>query len=287
MTLTDIITSIQVLGSFPSDNYFSNSEYRTIINDAFKTHITPLLMRLNEEYFVVSERVAITSKRKYPIPRRAIGSKLRDVKVVTGSNNFSHLKRLYEEDRGQARSGYYIAKNSIELSSDITSGSLELTYFLRPSNLVSTSECATIVSIDEENNKVVVESLPSTFLVGKACDFVQADSPYDLMDFNLTLVSINGLELEFESVPDDLEVGDYLCLAKTSPVPNVPEELIPVLVQAALVQCLASKKDKAVEYEIAVLDRMKEDVVNLLDPRVESNDSKIRPQGLLSKIRNR
>lgn len=288
MTTETIISNIEVRGSFPDDSYFTSAEYRTIINDAMKTHVTPLLLSLNEDYLIATKEYTISSSTaKYQIPTRAIGTKLRDVKVKDSSGNYRDLIRLFEEDRSSRRTGYYVKRNSIELSSDITSGTLELNYFIRPSEMVSSGSYAVISSIDTGTNTITVESLPSTFLVDVECDFVQANSPYDLLGMDYSISSINTLDVTFSALPDDLAVGDYLCLAKQSPVPQIPEEMEQLLVQASLVQCLSAKKDKAVDYEKKVLMQMKEDMKNMLDPRVESNDVKVRPQGMLRRFRNR
>lgn len=288
MKAEDIISNIKVRGSFPDDNYFTTSEYLTIINDALKTHITPLILSLNEDYFLETKEYSISSDTaKYPIPSRAIASKLRDVKIKDDSGNYRDLLRLFEEDRSSSRSGYYVKRNSIELSNNLTSGTLMLSYFIRPSDLISSSSHATITAIDTATKTITVSSLPSNFLVNVDCDFVQANSPFDQLGIDYTISNINVLDITFNELPQDLEVGDYLCLAKQSPVPQIPEEMHPLLVQASLVQCLTAKKDKASREEKETLNEMKQDLKNMMDPRVESNDSKVRPQGLLRKIRNR
>lgn len=288
MTLEEIISEIQLKGSFPDDSYFTTSEYTSIINGEVKNKIVPLLLKLAEDYLIESKEYTISaSTSKYQLPTRAIGSKVRDVKVKDSSGNYMDLYRLFEEDRSSSRSGYYLKRNSIELSTDITSGTLVISYFVRPSNLVASGAYCTISSIDLGTNTVTVESLPSSFLVDVECDFVQANSPYDLLGFDYSITGINTLDITFSNLPDDLAEGDYLCLAKQSPVPQIPEETHQYLIQAALVKCLSSKKDKAVKYEASVLKEMEENLINLLDPRVESNDVKIRPQGMLKKIVNR
>jgi uncharacterized protein YcgL (UPF0745 family) len=288
MKTEGIISNIKTNGSFPDDAYFTTDEYERIINNAMKIHVTPLLLKLNEDYLLATKEYTVSEDTaNYRVPARAIGTKLRDVKLKDSSGNYTHLLRLYEEDRGSGRSGYFVSRNSIELSDDIKTGTLLVSYFIRPSDLISEGEYAVISSIDTDTNTITVESLPSGFLVDTKCDLVQADSPYDLLDFDTEITAINTLDVTFSSLPEDLQVGDYLCLAKQSPVPQVPEELEQLLIQAALVMCLAAKKDQAVKYENEVLKMMKEDMVNMLDPRVESNDTKIRPQGLLRKLRNR
>lgn len=289
MTTADLIISIKLKGAFPADNYFSPANYLSFLNDQLKLDIIPLLMKLNEEFFLADKDYTISNAgASYRIPKRAIGSKLRDVKLVDASGtSFRNLRRLFEEDRASSASGYYIKRNSIELSSDISSGTLRLTYFAAPNTLVETTSCGQITGIDTVLNQVEVNSAPSAFINGAAMDLVQNNNPYDVLSMDIPIVGISGTTITFGSLPEGLELGDWVTLASESPVANIPEELQPVLVQSALCACLSSKKDKAVEFETSKLMAMKEAAISLLDPRVESNDIKVRPNGFLSHFRNR
>lgn len=287
MNTTEIINSIKVKGQFPTDNYFSNSEYLVFMNDALKLDVAPLLIATNEEYFLENKEYSISSTTSYRIPPRAIGAKLRDVKIKDQSGNYKNILRIFEEDREISMSGYYLKRNSIELSSDllITGTTLVLSYFAAPNELVLTSACAQVSSIDTGLNQVVVSSLPSTITTGTVIDWVQNIPPYDLLSFDISVTGVSGTTLSFSSLPSGLLVNDWVCVNRQSPMPMVPDELHQILVQGSLVRCLAAKKDKAAEYEGGVLKEMKTVVTNLIDPRVESNDIKIRGQGLLTRVR--
>lgn len=287
MTITDLIASIKLKGAFPEDGYFSNPEYTSILNDQLKLDIIPLLMKLNEEYFLCSKDFTIAEGNVYRIPSRASGAKLRIVQYVDPSGGVQRLNRLHEEDRGSKRSGYYIKKNTIQLSEDISYGTLRLSYFARPGTLVPLTSCGIITSIDTSLNQVEVLAAPSSFINGAVVDLIQNNNPYDVLAMDAVIQGISGTTITFSELPQDLKVGDYIGLAEQSPVAQVPEELQPVLVQSALCACLSSKKDKAAEFELQKLQMMKESAINLLDPRVESNDNKIRPNGMLGHFRNR
>jgi hypothetical protein len=175
-----------------------------------------------------------------------------------------------------------MVRNSIELSKDFTGNTLRMKYFARPNSLVLSTAAGQITSIDTINFQVVVSSLPSTFTTGVLCDFVQGQNPYDLMDYDSAIVGVSGTTITFASLPTGLAVGDWVTLAQQAPVAMVPEEMHPVLIQSALVAALASKKDKAVDFEAKVLERVKEDAIRMLDPRVENDSVSFRSGRLLS-----
>jgi len=282
MNTTELITALKIRGSFPSSNeLFSNSDYLVLFNNVMQTEVTPTILVLSEDYFLLTKDFTVSQNASYRLPNRSIGAKLRDLQVQDASGNLTSLNRLYEEDRPNNLSGYYIVRNSIELSSGFTTGTLKMKYYARPNKLVLTTDCAQVTSIDTGNSNVVVSTVPGTFTSSVLCDFVQNNNPYDLLSYDNAIVGVSGTTITMTSIPDGLEVGDWLCLANTTPVPMVPEEMHPILVQAALVYALSSKKDKAVDYEAKVLERMKQEAVRILDPRVENNSVSFRSGRLL------
>ncbi len=280
-TTTDLINSVKLQGSFPSsDSLFSNANFLSILNLEMSKEITPLLSKINEEYFLTNKDHSLVANTKYyRIPSRAIGSALRDVQLIKGTS-VTPLTRLYEEDRTSLNSnetGYFLKGNQIEVSPMplISGDTLKLLYFRRPSKFVLPSACAQILSIDTSLNQVVVSSLPSTMTTSTQIDFVQANSPYDILDMDSAISSVSGTTLSFSILPDDLAVNDYICLAGETCTPGIPEELISILTQAALCTALSSKKDKSVELELQKLTQMKQSYLELLSPRVRSSDKKI------------
>lgn len=287
MNSTELISALKIKGSFPTSNdLFSTSDFLVLFNMQLKSDLTPMLLKLNEEFFLQYVDFTISSGSSYRIPKRAIGAKVRDLKVVDSSGNYTDIQRLFEEDRSGNASGYYVTRNSIELTSDFTGNTLRMKYFARPSTLVATTECAQVTSIDTGLNQVVVSSAPATMAVSTVVDIVQNNNPYDLLSMDVALSSVSGTTLGFAALPSGLLVGDWICLATESPVPMIPDELHPVLVQSALVSCLSSKKDKALEVESERLEQMKADAITMLDPRVENNSVKFRSGALLNYFSN-
>ena len=109
----------------------------------------------------------------------------------------------------------------------------------------------------------------------------------NFIGYDNAIVGISGTTITMTSLPDGLEVGDWLCLAEESPVPMVPDEMHPVLVQSALVAALSSKKDKQMDFEAKVLERVKQDAIRMLDPRVENDSVSFRSGRLLNFFANR
>jgi hypothetical protein len=288
MNSTELINALKIKGSFPtSDDLFSNDDFLVLFNMQMQVEILPIMLKLNEEYFLQTKDFTISQGSSYRIPSRAIGTNIRDLKKIDASGNYSDINRLYEEDRSSAKSGFYMVRNSVELSQDFNSGTLRMTYFARPNKIVLPISCAQISSINTGANTVVVSSAPATMSTGVLIDFIQNNNPFDLLDFDEPLTSVSGTTLGFASLPSGLSVGDWVCISNESPVPLVPEELHPVLVQSALVTTLSSKKDKALDYESKKLVTQIEAVLTMLDPRVQNNSTKMRSGKMLDYFASR
>lgn len=282
-TTTTMISMLKILGSFPTtDSLFSNANYLSILTREQLTTVVPLLNKVNEEYFITEKDYAVTANQiSYRIPARAVGSQLRDVQLVSSSGDVTGLVRLFEDNRessNEGQQGYYIKGNSVLLSptpTTTTGDTLRLIYMRRPSTFVLPSACGEITSINTGTNQVVVSALPSTMTTSTSIDFIQGSSPYDLLSMDTSISSVSGTTVNFSALPTDLAVGDYICLSGQACVPMIPEELVDVLIQAALCTCLSSKKDKSVELELQKLEQLKNSFIEMLSPRVKSDDKKI------------
>lgn len=288
MNTTELITALKLHGSFPTSNdLFSDEDFLSLYNHQMMAEITPLLLGLNEEYFLQSKTFDITQGSLYRIPTRAIGSNIRTLFTVNAQGDKSSISRLFEEDRPNSATGYYVVRNSIELSNDFTSGTLEMKYFGRPSTLVLTTACGSVSAIDTTAKTVEVTSAPTTFTTGAKVDFVQSKNPFDLLGMDYELTGVSGTTLNFAALPEGLEIGDWVCLATESPVPMIPAELHPLLVQSALCKTLSSKKDKQFKEELETFNTIKTNAINMLDPRVKDNSAKVRTGPLLGYFQSR
>lgn len=278
-TTLDLISMIKILGSFPTtDDLFSQADYLAILNKEMQSQVTPMFQSLRGEYNLAYFDIPITANvDTYRIPRRAIGSKLRNIQIITGTA-VSELPRFFEEDRRSitdGQSGYYLKSQQIVIQPKptITRDTLRLAYFRRPSDFVLPTSCAQIVAIGATT--VTVSSVPTTFGASVLVDFVQVLSPYDALAIDLPIVSIAGMIITFTTIPADLAIGDYVCIGGETCTPGMPQEVVPFLTQCALVTMLTSKKDSSAPLEITRMKQMRDNIVDLMSPRVASSDVKL------------
>src|SRR5258706_10131324 len=89
LTSNELIASVQRKIAFPlSQVTFSRNDILAFANDEMMVSQVPSVLQYHEEYFVHSVNVPLkTGVSRYPIPNRAIGMRLRDVKWADNAGN--------------------------------------------------------------------------------------------------------------------------------------------------------------------------------------------------------
>jgi hypothetical protein len=137
--------------------------------------------------------------------------------------------------------------------------------------------------------------MPSKFTSLIQYDVVGHRSPnkikvWDLIptEVNASLKYVKFNLSDIEDVLGEIKVGDYVCQAEESPVPNIPTEMHPVLAQLTAVHALESLGDsEGLANAQKRLERMERSVMQLVDDRVELANKKIKPRnGTLNETRS-
>lgn len=287
-TTSDLVESVRRRASMPnSQDLFSAQDLIDFANDEMANNLIPMIMSAREEYFVADyDYATVVGKAEYRIPTRAIGGKLRDIQLID-SGNIKTLPRLSLDDMystTNGRLGFYLKSNMVMLSPVPTNQiTLRMVHFRRPGILVPTSECGQVVDIDRVNNNVTVSLSPTTFATGIKVDIIKSQAGFECLEIDKEIIGISGTVIAFDSLPDDLELGDWIALAGESPIPQIPQELFQSLVQCVVVRVLDSQGDERVESAIAQREKMLETALNLITPRVDGASKKIVVKPLLQR----
>lgn len=192
MTSSDLIESVKRKIAIPiNQRTFSEEDILAFGNEEMMISQVPDILVYHEEYFVQKEDVPLVNgQRNYPIPERALGQKLRDVFYKDSNNNLFEMVRVNPNDRsywqGESNSTnyfqkYYLEGNDIVLAPinvSVVTGKLQMTYFLRPNQLVPNAKAAIskyfLKDIEIDNTTLVVGD---TFTISDTVFTVVAGSP--------------------------------------------------------------------------------------------------------------
>lgn len=282
-TVDDLLINIKKRGIFQSeDNTLSDLDLLSFANDELISYLAPLLNKFREEYFVTYEDLPLSSgKQRYKIPYRALASGLRDVVLIEGENqrelvriNLSDRKDLGEYALGSEPVAYYIEGSDLVIVGSVSPSlncQLRLFFSMRPNQLVPVNQSGRIISINRELKQVEVANKPVNFTDTVGYDLIRARGNHECLDWDIIPTNLSGNIFTFSALPDDLMLGDYLCLAETTCVPGIPDELHPHLAQTVVVRILdALTHTEALKNALGKLKDMEEKLPNLIGNRVRS-----------------
>jgi hypothetical protein len=162
----DLIRSIKRRAFIPSSQEtFSDEDFLEMATEEINLGLVPLIQRMNEEHLVYYIDVEIEKgKRRYPIPARAHGNKLRDVALLDENKNIFEMHRYSISEISDFTNstvyinsrGFYLENNYVVLANfeENLGQQLRFYFYLRPNILVKEEDGAkiqTITTILEEN----------------------------------------------------------------------------------------------------------------------------------------
>ncbi len=294
--ITDVLLpTLRLLPLMPSvQALFTDANLLTIMTFEMTSKIIPLIDNQAEEYFIHVDDIPYDGQATvFSIPSRALAGKLRSVSFVDANQNEVRIPRLRLEDImsnvnatglaiNPALWGFYLRNNQVILYLGSSTGNnnnfpfLRLRYVRQPNALVLSTACGEVTNI--AGDVVTVDSVPSAFTTGSTYDLI-SNSPqmFDslLDDATITAIDTMAKTITFTTgtVPAGLQVGDWVCLANQSPIPQIPYSPgFDLLLQLSAAKCLEIHGDVQ-GYNVAMSQAsdMKSYFISVITPRVDAN----------------
>jgi hypothetical protein len=292
-----------------SQNTLQPADIIAFADQEMRTTIVPLVLAAQEEFWVTNfDQPVIQNQYAYTIPPRAAFATWRDVVFVDHNFNEINMSMLSPEylkltyPAGGNPPLYvfgFILKNDQIILYPNSAGTptqytLRMKIKRRPNNLTETSNCAQITAINTATNVVTCATVPSTWANTDTFDIIpnspQFTSRQDNQTVSAVVTGINGT-LTFTSPGEDyhrfpyqpypalpvgLSVGDWVCPAEMSCIPQVPYDMFPLLVQRAAIRCLEALGDTQ---NLQVAERRYQDqaadFARTVSPRIDGTPKKI------------
>lgn len=272
-TTIGLLRNAKRRGFLPTGSGLDSSALLEVLSEQLRNYIPAFLKGLREEYLVASLSIAITSAT-VPVPARAVGAALRTAKWTGTDGAKRQISRIEPERRqdyeltGSCPSAYYFEGNNLILVPAVTSGTLVLAYQQRPGQLVLPSACALITGINTGTHTLAFDSVPSTFLDSELYDFVPPRGNFTAIQIDTSVDSVTSTTMVLtDAVPTGLHVGDYVCLAGETCIPQLPSELHDLLAQAAAYQVASDTGSTRLPSISDALARLEKQLSVILSPR--------------------
>jgi hypothetical protein len=285
-TDNELVPQVQRLAHIPLANVtFQPADICAFGDAECRTALLSQILSVRESYYLTYSDIAANASGVYAIPYRAVGGRVHDLQMVIG-NSVYQLARIEPKDQSDTLNpptntyAFYFRGNNIVTLPILPDGVLRVWYYVRPSNLVAQATCAQVTDFDLVANTVTVAAVPSGYSTGVVIDFTQDQPPFGLLSFDVALTNVVGSIFSVGSglVPSTIAIGDWICLAGTTPVPQLPLEFYPLLAQRVSVKILESQgyltKMAAAQKKLM---EMEKDVMSIINPRDEGNPKKITP----------
>lgn len=219
-----------------SNQTFQIDDILTLADEEIQSGILPTMARLRQGYYETFVDLPLNAENVYDIPLRAAASGIVRAALVTGNTLVPIVQAdtadLVAPDLTTKEGFSFIFRGSqIQVCGRPASGVLRLYYNQWPNKLVNPTQSAQITAINFGANEITVASLPTTYTTATPVDFIQDDCNFDWLAIDQLPTAIATTTLTFASLPARLQIGDWISLAGTSPVAQVPKNFRPVLIQ--------------------------------------------------------
>jgi hypothetical protein len=233
--------------------YRTPSTLLGMADEAMETLVVPELLKVAGRYLAAHvDLPLVAGKSKYRLPARALrGEHVQRLdaggKVVEPFEQaqLPNLARL-EGTSGSPQFWYFDASSVVVRPTPAeSSGFLRITYARRPGALILPTAAAAVTAVAEDGDGVEFTFSPAGALgaTGAAVtldvirgtpgfESILDDAPCTVDASANTKVTVDGVSI------DDVAIGDWLCVAGRSPVPQVPLAYHVVLAQAVVVRVL-------------------------------------------------
>lgn len=281
-TADNLVDAIERASFLPTSvSTFTSAELLLLADQKIRTVIIPTIWSALEERYVFVEDQTVTAEQSdYPIPARFLNSAIREAKLIIGSA-VKDLPVIAIEDITSTQTGEpthcYLRGDNLVLypTPASTTGTLRLFGHLAPGSLVLVADAAVITS--KTSTTVTVTSIPSSWVTGDIFDFVAKNGSHSYRAVDKTSTLISGTTITFSAVPSNVQVGDYVTLADTSPLVQLPNSLREPLAQLVAAEILKSMSAPGADEAMASAEKSLKIVTGMLSPRIVGGPPTVRP----------
>lgn len=301
---TDLLADVRRRAMLPTTTALgtADSDILEHANNEMATRLAPLVMSVNEEFYVQTIDVTLTSGvSAYRLPNRNAGAKLRDVTLVRG-NTVLNLARIEPErltdwttTAAGVPQGFYLEAGTVNLvPAPSGGGTLRLKYFVRPGRFTATATDYGVITGATYNGNAVALTFTGSLLTVNAqlYDVIAYRPPFEYLvtdgvasgsSAGNSTLTVSSPTTPAPNLSPNIAVGDYICARDKSPIIQLPVELQSLLVQRTVCAIMESfGYDERLARAEEAYERMEAAALKLLSPRVDGAPKKMR--GLLSAV---
>lgn len=289
-TTTEFLEAVKDRAAVPDATNLTDAKLLGWADAETRSRVVPFILAKRENYLVEDYTVTLSNgTATYRVPERVVGAKPKDLFVVEsggrkrslGWYDTSEVDRFDPNVTGQP-THFSIFGNVVTVypTPNTSDETLHILHYRRPNALVATSAVGTITDINTGTRVVTCSNVPTSFTTALTYDFVKAKPGHEWLAIDQAIsarvTGASGTVTFSAALPTGLAVGDYVCIAGETPVPNLPLEVMPLLEERVAFRYLQSKGDldmmKVMAGSISDLEAR---LFPALSPRVDDEEQKL------------
>lgn len=307
---TEDILAGAKLRTMAPDNQFQldDTQYLSLIDDELQSTIVPLMMQARENFFLQNKMYTITDATVLgfgldnfglmpfgspttvtasSVMSRAQGTTIKDIWYV--DSNGKTLQRIPQLSFGDLTNtdnncaGFYFESSKIVFHpiEQFVNKNIRIFLFRKPSKLIPSVQCATIVFKNTTNLTIQVDAVPAGWVIGTRLDILSGQQAFDSISDGVVIGSITGNVIELDTVSDAITSGDIVAPEYYAPVAQIPMNGYPLLMQAGAIKILETMKDtEGLKNAYVAMDRLITGFKSTISNRAQSNLRKLVGYGI-------
>lgn len=274
-----------------SQNTLTEANIIELLDEEMRSTVIPLVLSAKEEFYVQNYDTTPTQGvYTYTIPERAAFATWRDVVWVDPNGNEIAMTELAPEYTKitypvgnlppMYTFGFILVNDHIQLwppnSTVPVQYQLRMKIKRQPNHLTDVANCAQVTAVNSGSSQVTLDGNgDTTWTTSTTFDAIPNSPQFTSLGDDLTISAINqatptATVLTFDDYPTGIAVGDWICPARLSPIPQIPYDLFPLLAQRGVIKCLEALGDNQ---GLTVAERryqdMAADFARTVSPRIE------------------
>ena len=280
-TTQTLLDRVSVKAAVPiGQTTFTDEQILDLATQELLSTVLPEILKTREDYYLHDSLLVVgNGKELYPLPARAVASKINDVQRVLSDGyesiprtTLSELSRTFTSNNVLA---FYFKGAYLGIHPVITTQeTLRISYYLTPSSLVlpKLTYQITDITTDDGNSKYyAVDRDVDGLFRGEKIDIAKGDGLHQTLYTELEINTIDGNRVYLVDNKTDIEVGDYITPVGESSFVQCPKELYPWLEELVTVKIHEANGDyDAMQLSQSKADMLKAQILSLLSPRAET-----------------
>lgn len=306
----DLVSAIKLSGFVPTGQGTFNdpTDFIWLSNEELQKRLVPHIVKVRQDFFTKHQIVPLVNGvNHYVVPERTIGGTLVDLFYLPSTSDLSkkrpipkinlHDQQIYATNSySEVNKFWFEGDEIIVCPTPVNPTGYLMQYFLRkPSKLVPSSQCAQITAISQGSPNTVftvsndLTATTPAIRVGSLLDFVASKSPFLCRDIDVPVVAINSTTITVatanivnEAGTIDQIVGDWICPAQQTNIPQVPDLFHSILSEMVVCRVLRAlgHLDKFNTVKAELVESLK-DAWAMIENRVESEVDTVYDQNSL------